>query len=103
VRDRITIQKRTAETVGSRGQNTIEFTDYDERWAEFVFLSGRELENARKVYAEATANVRIRKPYQYELTTKHQLVFRGDTFGIGAIVPVAPRFEELNLLVAGVK
>jgi SPP1 family predicted phage head-tail adaptor len=103
MRDRITIQRRTADTVGSRGQATVAFTDLETRWAEFSFLSGRELENARKVYAETTASVRIRKPYQYELTTKHQLKFRGDTFGIGAIIPVAPRFEELTLLLAGVK
>lgn len=101
--DRITIQRKASSTSGSRGQNTIAFTTLDSRWSEFVFLSGRELENARKVYAETTANVRIRKPHQYTLTTKDQIVFRGETFGIGAIIPIAPRFEEVNLLVAGVK
>ncbi len=76
MRDRIRLMRKTP-SIGTYGEDTAEFTQLQKRWATFEYLGGRELESARKVYAEATAKVRIRKPYSQTLTTQDRVEFRG--------------------------
>ena len=97
LRHRVEIWKRDGETTGARGQATATFTLRDTRYATFDYLSGRELEIARKVYAETTASVMIRTP-SYGVTTKDRVKFRGIEYGIGATIPQGEGFEFTKLL-----
>lgn len=99
MRDRVSVLRRTT-TIGDRGQDTSTFAQIDKRWAEFEYLTSRELESARKIFAEATAKARIRKPYQFTITTQDRVSFRGEQFGIGGVVPVSDRFEYVDLLLS---
>lgn len=99
MRDRVSIMRRIT-SIGERGEDTSTFTELEKRWAEFVNLSNRELESARKVYAETTAKARIRKPKSFTISTLDRVRFRGEEFGIGGIIPLADRFEYVDLLLA---
>jgi len=97
LRHRIEIWKRDGQAIGARGESIAVHSLRDTRYATFEYLSGRELEIARKVYAETTASVMIRTP-SYGVTTKDRVKFRNVEYGIGAAIPQGEGFEFTKLL-----
>lgn len=97
LRDRVQLLSR-ATTTGTRGESTASYTVADTRFARFAYLSGRELEQARKVYADATAEVKIRKPSAYTVTPQYRVRFGGVDYGVGAVIPSGDDFMDLKLL-----
>lgn len=92
-------QRATSGTaIGTRGESLRAFVARETRYANFKFLSGRELEQARKVYAATTAEVVIRKPSGYTISTQDRIKFGSVTYGIGAVIPMGESFQDLQLL-----
>ena len=103
LRDRVSIMRVGADAVGTRGQRVATFSEYEKRWARFQYLSGTELERARKVYAETTASCVIRKPTNHTITTKDRIQFKSTTYGIGSATPSGEDHNDLVLLLAEVQ
>jgi len=103
LRDRIAILRMGEDAVGTRGQRTATFDELETRWAKFEFLSGSELERARKVWAETTASCIIRKPTSYTITTKDRVQFKSVDYGIGSATPSGEDHKDLILLLAEVR
>ena len=103
LRDRIDVLRIGTDEVGSRGQRVAEFFVLDSRWSKFAFLSGSELEQARKIWTTTNASCIIRKPSDYTITTKDRVRFKGIDYGIGAVMPSGESHDDLNLLLAEVQ
>lgn len=97
MRHRVTIQTRKQST-GSRGESTEQWTDEHYRWSDVKHLSGRELEQARQLVATATTSFTMRKPNLFELTPKHRICFRGETYNIKAVTPSGAMLEDVTAL-----
>jgi len=81
----VTIKKTTA-SVGGRGQVVGEpVTVAEDVPCSIEPLSGRELENARQVVADATQRVTMWADSSWALTTKHWLEFGSRKLSIGYI------------------
>lgn len=63
-------------------------------------LSGREIEQARQMYAVATHRVRMRFNHQVPITTKHILLFGNQKLNVGYVNNVENRDREVILLCA---
>lgn len=103
LRDRLTIFRLDSDAVGSRGQSTGVFTVIDCRYAKFEYLTGSELEQARKIYSQTTARAIIRKPSKYNLSMTDRVSFRAVAYGIGAIIPSSFGFGDLTLLLSEIQ
>jgi len=102
LRHRVTVQRLNREYTGTRGEATSSFVDLESRYAMFEYLSGTELEQARKVYSETSARVSMRKPMAYTLTKKDRIKYQGVVYGIGSIVPAGDNFQDLQILLSEV-
>lgn len=103
LRDIVSVMRMGDDAVGTRGQRTATFSEYEKRWARFEYLSGTELERARKIYAETTASCVIRKPTAHTITTKDRIQFKSVTYGIGSVTPSSEYHNDLILLLAEVR
>jgi len=97
LRHRVTIQQRST-SLGTRGQASTTWTDVKTVWGSVRRLSGRELELAKRLYADATFAIVLR--YRAGLTEEHRLKFGSRYFGIGAVDNDEERNRELRLLCA---
>jgi len=102
LRERCQVLRMGVTAVGDRGQREATFTVHDTRWCNFDYLTGNVLERARKVYANATAQVSMRLPTAYTITTKDRIRFKSKDWGIGAVIPSAESHNDLILLLAEV-
>ena len=94
LRHRVQILKPSTQK-DALGQRVEAFTPIDEPStvaASVKNLSGRELERAKQVVAEATHEVIVR--YRSGITKSHRISFKGRTIAIGHVDNV----EELNQL-----
>ena len=103
LRDRVAILRMGDDAVGSRGQRVATFSVLESRWANFEFLSGNELEQARKIYTATTASCIIRKPTNDTITTKDRVRFKSVDYGIGSVTPSGEAHNDLILLLAEVQ
>lgn len=92
-------QRATSGTaIGTRGESIRAFELKETRYGTFEFLTGKELEQARKVYSATTARATLRKPSGYAISTQDRIKFGGLTYGIGAVIPQGEAFQDLQLL-----
>ena len=97
LRHRIEIQKNspTRDSYGEKSDNW-QTESGGTRWAAVEPLSGRELERAQQLNAEATVQVSMR--YYDGLTTEHRILHKTRTLEILSIVNRDDRNIELLLL-----
>ncbi|MBD2800752.1 phage head closure protein [Xenorhabdus sp. 42] len=94
LRHRITLQHFTQITLPS-GQRIQEWRDIATVWAEVKHISGRELLASGAALSETTVRVWLR--YRADVTPASRMVFRGQTYGIQAVIP-DPKRTQLELL-----
>ncbi len=95
LRHRVTPQK-ALETITRGKRSAVTWINLPKRWAAINPLSGRELEYARQMVAEATHEVRMR--YTNEVTEKMRLEYDGRFFHIQHIADKDERRVELRLI-----
>ena len=84
LRHYVTVEEYNQTGTGTRGQQTGDWeTLYANVPAEIVNMTGRELEQARQVWATATDKITIR--YHASITTKHRVSFDGQVFNIQSV------------------
>jgi len=95
---RITIQTPT-ETADSYGEPDLSWSSYHECWASIEPVSGRELVASQQTQAMVSHLVRIR--YKAGVTPRMRVKYMKDGtaryFGIGSVVNVDERNEEMQL------
>lgn len=97
----VTVQAQASGT-GSRGQKTGAWeSQTPQARAKIETLSGREAENARQLYAQASLQVTIR--YWPGLTPKHRLLFGSRQLEIGHVDDLEQRNEWHVLLCSEAK
>lgn len=69
-------------------------------WAKAEFISGRELENAKRINGEISLKFTVR--YNTALTTQHRAVWRSKNWNIHAVLP-DPQLEFTALMASEVK
>lgn len=94
LRHRITIQKAT-EAQDSTGQAVKTWSTFTRCWSEIVPLSGRELQAAQAISAEASHSIRIR--HVDGITPKHRIAYGSRVFDINGITDTNERGRELIL------
>ena len=94
LRHRVEIQSRAA--TRTRGQVTEAWTTYTTGWASIEPRSGRELERAHMVVADATHKVGIR--YYSGVSTRDRFLFGTRKLNIASVVNVEERDRELILI-----
>lgn len=97
MRTRARVQRRTTAT-GSRGESTEVWQDIGSVSCDLEYPTGRKLELARQLFARVSIIVRMRKPRAYTLTPRDRLLANGETLTLGAIVPKADAFDDLEIL-----
>lgn len=97
LRHRVAIQAK-ASTYDSRGQNSASWSTSTTVWAQIETLTGKELEQARKNYADATHRVTMRYLSAATLTTKNRLLFGSRALNIGSINKVDQVSESLIVI-----
>lgn len=80
---RVALQEFVTTGTDTRGQKTGTWTTYKSVWAAIETLDGRELEHARKIYADASLRVKIRYQSAATLNVKHRILFGTRVFNIG--------------------
>lgn len=84
LRHRVTVQSASG-TRGTRGEVTGSWSTVEEISAGVESLTGKELEVANHKWAEASYSVKIRKPADFTLTTKHRFLFESTPLQIGYV------------------
>lgn len=92
MRNRVTVHTRGADARDAGGGFTPSSTTA-ERWAEIIDLTGRELERARQVVAEATHRIRIR--YLEGLQAQDWIEHDGETYEVGHVANPDRRNREM--------
>lgn len=67
------------------GERTKEWSAYAKAWAHFQPASGKEFIAAQAVQSEVSARVQMR--FRRDVTPKHRLRHRGQTYSIEAVLP----------------
>lgn len=98
LRHRVTLMRPTDGDPGDAGNASLTFVESGNIWSRIEPLTVAELLNAQQVQANATHKVTIR--YHKEIAQKWQLLFRGRTFDVEAILPTDMRPIEMVLLVS---
>ncbi len=90
------------EVLGDRGQKlpAVPLVVSKSEPCEIETLQGREIEQARQMFAIATHRVRMRFNRSLELTPKHMLIFQGRTLNIGHVNNIDQRDREVVALCA---
>lgn len=87
------------ETRDPHGQPIKTWTTLLNRWGDWEQLEGRELVSSRQIHAEVTHRFTMRGEYlPRALTTKDRLWYRERAFDIAAILELAPKRSELQIL-----
>lgn len=97
MRTRATFERRTS-AVGTRGQSSDNWYTLGVRDVEMEFLRGRKLELARELFARATVEVRMRKPFTFTLNVKDRAKIGDLILTIGSALPSDVKFDDLVLL-----
>ncbi len=93
LKHRVALEKKSTTTI--RGVTTEAWGTEQVLWAQIEPLTGRELERARMVVANATHKVTMR--YWPGISSRDRLVFDNRTFNIEAVLNVDERNRELVL------
>jgi SPP1 family predicted phage head-tail adaptor len=98
LRHRIQLQRQAegGDNLGRQKRGDEHWTTYNSRFAEIRELSGREVEIAHKIHAQASHLVAIR--HLPDLTEKDRVLFRGRVLEIKAILDDDNTRRELTLL-----
>lgn len=98
LRHRVQCQEPTAtlDSLGRKTRGQGQWSTYTSRWAEVRELSGREVELARQIHAQASHIVTVR--YFDRLSETHRFVFRGRVLEIKAILDKDSTQRELSVL-----
>lgn len=97
LRHYVTIQTYAETSAGSRGEKQGGWQDALATVpAEIVTLTGRELELARQIIAQASVRIRLR--YHVGVTTKSRIVWNGRVFNVVHVNNVDQRNRELVCL-----
>lgn len=78
------------------GEEEITWTDWATVWAAVEPLRGREFMEAKQVQAEVTHRMRMR--YRDGISPEKRVSFDGRTFDILAVIHVAEREREVQLM-----
>lgn len=97
LRHRVAIQALSS-SYDSRGQNNGTWSTSTTVWGNIETLDGRELEHARKIYANASHRVTIRYMSASTLTNKNRFLFGSRVLNIGHINKVDQVSEALVVL-----
>lgn len=97
MRTRARFERRTT-AIGSRGQSTDSYYTLGERDVQLEYLRGRKLELARELFARATIEITMRKPFVFTLTPRDRAVVGGLVVTIGSVLPSSEKFDDLTLL-----
>jgi SPP1 family predicted phage head-tail adaptor len=97
LRHRITIQS-LAETKNELAETETSPVKVMTVWASVEPLSGRELFLVQQYSSETTHRVRIRFQKSLNLTTRHQISFKGRLFNIISVINKEERNVELEIL-----
>lgn len=97
IRHRLTLQRRDS-TIGSRGQKATTFSDVATMRAAVETLSGREAEQARRLFASATLKVTTR--YIAGVTVEDRFALGDRVLNIGHVHNWRERNEWLIILCA---
>jgi head-tail adaptor len=97
LRTRIEFERRTT-AQGSRGQSTNSWELLGIRDCQYQYLSGRKLELARQLFARATIEVRLRRPFDFELKPQDRGKIGSLVLTIGSALPSDEKFDDLVLL-----
>lgn len=100
LRHRVNLQSSSA-SQNDYGEQTESWTTYTTVWAAIKTLSGRELEHAQQISAEATHRVTAR--YNSSVTEENRVIFGSRTFEVVSINNPEERNEYLILLCKEVK
>jgi SPP1 family predicted phage head-tail adaptor len=97
LRTRAVIQRRTTDK-GTRGESTDVWQEIGRASCEVEYLSGRKLELAKQLFTRATVQVKMRKPRVITLLPNDRLIANGQTLTLGAVVPKADGFNDVEIL-----
>lgn len=110
LRHRLKVRKPPPKTErDSRGRRSSDYVDETVNGEPVIVsgdilpLSGTELEDARQLWATATATIVIRYPRSWTLTTKHRFEYQGRVFDVGYVPDPTELKEELHCLVSEAK
>jgi head-tail adaptor len=97
MRTRARVQRRTT-AKGTRGESSEVWQDIGSVSCEVEYPTGRKLELARQLFARVSVIVKMRRPRAYTLTPRDRLIANSETLTLGAIVPKANAFDDLEVL-----
>jgi SPP1 family predicted phage head-tail adaptor len=101
LRHRVSIERRSTSFDADLGQAAGTWAEWKSVFAEVKDLSGRELERARQIVAEATVSIDIR--YLTGLLTTDRIKFDGRTLQIGAVLDPENRKHDMLVVCSELK